>query len=246
MAALSCGKFLIMKKLLTVLFLTVISLALQAQEKYVEVVVTDTVMVEPQEWTLIISIQPSYDYAVDSMVAIDTMPILQSPIKEPAIEKGTTIQQLKDLAKKHGASLPGESGTSYAVIGRNPYQSETLVVNFKSRKKMDAFFKDLVSYKDVSGRILKSTHAQLQPFQQALEMKLITAAKQKAERLAAMNNKKLGDILVVSEVTETESGSLRSFFEELIRSSEGNRTQEWMSQDKIRIEKSLKLRFALL
>jgi hypothetical protein len=235
-----------MKKLLTVLFLSAISLASQAQEKYVEVVVTDTVMVEPQEWTLILSIQPSYEYAVDTMVALDTMPVLQSPVKEPVIEEGTTIQQLKDLAKKHGASFPAESGAAYSVTGRNPYQSENLIVNFKSRKKMDAFFKELVSYKDVNGKIFKSTHTQLQPFQQALEMKLIAAAKLKAARLAALNNKKLGDILVISEVTESEAGSLRSFFEELIRSSEGNRTQEWMSQDKIRIEKSLKLRFALL
>ncbi len=246
-AALSCGKFLIMKKLLTVLFLAGLSLGIKAQEKYVEVVVTDTMMVEPQEWSIMLSIQPSYDYAVDSVAIIDTMPISQSPIKEPSIKVGTTtIQQLQDLAKKHGAMLPGESGTSYSVISRNPYQSEILVVNFRNRKKMDAFFKDLSTYKDVTGKIIKSNHSQLQPFQQALEIKLITAAKQKASRLATLNNKKLGDILVISEVAESEMGSFRTFLEELVKSSEGGRGVEWMPQDKIRIEKSLKLRFALL
>jgi hypothetical protein len=72
-----------MKKLIVFFsFAFVISFTAHSQEQYVEVLVTDTVLAEPQEWTVYLNIEKQYDEVMmaDSTPAQPTQPKLKEAL----------------------------------------------------------------------------------------------------------------------------------------------------------------------
>jgi hypothetical protein len=78
-----------------------------------------------------------------------------------------------------------------------------------------------------------------------LDAKLVKAARIKAGRLAQLSGRKLGNILLLTEATEPVTNPLQ-FLLEMIRldGSEGKRNTMNLFQDKVRLEKTVKVRFA--
>ena len=213
-----------------------------AQEHYVEVVVTDTLMVEPQEWIMLVSVRPEMDFSMDTTTITNNSTVQDNP-RHPARRAGTSMEALKTLAAKHGGVL-WESKTEKIVTG-NMYEAEEIQLKFTTRNQMEAFSKATREFNDVNLMVIDVRHLQLAPFQQMLEARLFTAGRQKAARLAALANKKLGTLQIISEITESEAGSLKSFFEMLVRDGGEGRRRMRQFTDQIKLEKSLKLRFAL-
>lgn len=243
-----------MKKLAILSFAFVLTLAAAAQDKYVEVVVSDTLLVEPQEWILHLSIEKKYDYTnmVDSVANVpDTVP-LTSLRSGPVELEGTSVAQLSALVKKFsGRVLTDDATVSYNLsVNHNSYETgdkKEVTASFSSRKSMEGFLKEAAKLGDVESQITGTLNPKIQDFQIALEKKLITAAKQKAARLADLGGGKLGSVILISEVADTEGGWLKNFIDTIIKMDFNRKSfAMYMNPDKIKLEKSLKVRFALL
>lgn len=246
-----------MKKIALLSFAFVLSLVAAAQEKYVEVVVSDTLLVEPQEWVLHLSIEKKYDYStmIDSVaVAIDT--VVSAPPSTgrsgPLELEGTSIAQLSALVKKFSGKVLTEDATvSYNLsVNRNSYETgdkKEVTASFGSRRSLEGFLKEAEKLGDVESQITGTLNPKIQDFQIALEKKLMTAAKQKAARLADLGGGKLGSVILISEVADTEGGWLKNFIDTIIKMDFNRKSfAMYMNPDKIKLEKSLKVRFALL
>ena len=112
---------------------------------------------------------------------------------------------------------------------------------------MEAFFKAASSLNDVEGHITSSVHPGIRSFEGVLEAKLISKAKEKASRLAQLSGKKLGPVIFISELTESEMGSLKSFLENLLKMDGMGRKSAFFEPfpDKVNLNRSLRIRFSL-
>ena len=243
-----------MKKLALLPILFFLTVAAHAQEKYVEVVVSDTLLVEPQEWFVHLNIEKNYDYSmmVDTVVTyMDTVPSPPPPPAPKPVElPGTTLAQLTMLVKKYGGRVLNDTlSISYSVVP-DKYESDKntyLNASFGNRKSLESFLRAAAQLGDVESEITGATNPKIQDFHFALEKKLMTAAKQKAFRLAELGGGKIGGVLVISEVVESESGWLKNFIETMVKMDFDRKSYaRYLNSDKIKLEKSLKVRFAIL
>lgn len=249
-----------MKKVLALPFILFFSVAAMAQEKYVEVVVSDTMLVEPQEWIMHLNIESKYEPVemIDSIIidsgydsAVYTQP---GRYLGPRVMKneGTSPEQLSALVKKFGGRILSDAnGVNYNLVVNHGYsgnQSKGYVnASFTNRKSLENFLEEAKKLGDVESQVIGTQHPKIQDFQAGLEKKIMTAAKAKAARLADLGGRKMGGVILISEVTETEGGSLKSFLEAMIKLEFDRKYYAlYMDADKIRLEKSLKVRFAIL
>jgi hypothetical protein len=245
-----------MKRLIFLPFVLLLSIASMAQDKYVEVVVSDTLLVEPQEWILFLNIEKNYDYAVADTIyssTIDTVPYTPpSPPPMPVEKPGTSLEQLSTLVKKFGGKILRDStSVNYTLVASHGYSDNSaknyLSVSFNSRKALENFLREAKKLGDVESQVTGTLNPKLQDFQIALEKKLVAAARARAARLADLAGGKLGNVILVSEVTETEGGSLKNFLETMMKLDFDRKSYALqMNPDKIKLEKSLKVRFAIL
>lgn len=231
-----------MKRVVTLfILLSVLGFKAMAQEQYVEVLVSDTVLAEPQRWVVYLNIQRNYS----ETVYVDTMPTMQQPKIEE--KKGSSVDDLKALVKKYN----GEVMTTIANKPGSRYYSEnegSLTATFSSRQSLESVLKAVETIEDVSAQIISSELSDVSAPQNLLYTKLMKAAKLKATSLAQLSGKNLGAVLSVSEVTETESSSLKQFFQTIVQfESKSDLARMWWNSnpDKFKLEKSLKVRFAL-
>ena len=234
-----------MKKLVIVLVIFLCSFKALSQEQYVEVVVTDTILVEPQEWTLYINFMDNYRVFPDTVTTMVDTVYANPSMRDGYMQNSSIImEQIKAIVKKHGGRLEEDKFNSTAR--HRPYQQEALLASFTTRQAMEALIKELKVYTDVSVSIMNGTHKNLKTFEQVLESRLITDARQKAARLATLANRKLGSLILISEVTESEGGSLKTFLQTIMRMDAmgGRMGLSPGPADKIVVEKSLRIRFA--
>ncbi len=99
---------------------------------------------------------------------------------------------------------------------------------------MENFIRGTRHRGDIEGRVISTAHKDLPPFPDKLNAKLVEQAKQKAALLGRLSSRGIGAIVQISEVAEPEV------------------LPGWHTQsidyptDKIRLQKTLRLRFALL
>ena len=246
-----------MKKLTCILsFIFIISLKSFAQEHYIEVLVKDTLMVEPQRWTLLIKIEKQYDYTTSdttTTVYIDSVAAPSTSVlpNYPKEKEMTSPDVIKSLVKKYKGTVINDVNKPYNFY-KLPYSGseneQSFSVEFTSRKSMEDFLKAILIYNDVESLITDTYHSDLERYYGQLESKLMNAAKQKAMRLAQLSGRKAGMVILVSEATQSENNTIQDIINMVIKydGAFGKRMALMnFFPDKIKLEKMLKVRFAI-
>src|SRR5215212_3840232 len=105
-------------------FLFIFSFASIAQEQYIEVIVKDTLYVEPQRWILFVNIEKQYDYMTTTTDTV-AAPAIDGVAKMPKPKEGTPPDEIKGLVKKFkGTVMTDTENISYMAFGRSRYNSE--------------------------------------------------------------------------------------------------------------------------
>lgn len=243
------------RNILLFLVVLVFSYKTFAQDQYVEVVVKDTVLAEPQKWTVFVQIQESYDYTTITGVTGDSVSINSIPQPEKNgintdQKKQTSINDLKSLVKKFNGRLIEES--TYVNYSSPLYRAGSnternyLNAEFSTRSSLEGFMKAIAALHEVSANIVSTYSSQMEDIRNRLDDKLIKAARTQAAKLAQLGGRKLGNILLITEATAAESNPFQVLFD-LIKFDSMDRMRNAFNNsysDKIKLEKTLKVRFA--
>jgi hypothetical protein len=244
-----------MKKFTCILsFIFILSFNAFTQEQYIEVLVKDTLIVEPQRWILLIKIEKQYDYVTsDTISVIDSVAAPSTSIEPtyPKEEEMTSSEVIKNLVKKFKGTVLDDSTNPYnyySSIYSRSVNETSLRAEFSNRKAMDEFLVAASAFPDVHSLITDTYHSDLQRFHGQLESKLMNAAKQKAMRLAQLSGRKAGMVILISEATQSENNTIQELINTLIKyDGFESKRMAFMNfyPDKIKLEKMLKVRFAL-
>ncbi|ANE51628.1 SIMPL domain-containing protein [Flavisolibacter tropicus] len=245
----------------------------QAQDQYVEVTVKDTLMVEPKEWYYYIKVEESYE-DMDVTTAIDTaayaaptpknkakpVPQPKAPPKPKVLTREEKLEQVKALALAHGGELLPYTSLMNYIAGADKYMLNNysrysinddyaLNLRFNSRDSLHSFLTAIGNRSDVEGGVVKISHPDIASFYEKLDVKLIDAGKQKAARLAQLAGRKLGPITQIVEASDATKNPYEELFQKLTmllgsKSDPLKLGSEVFPSDKIKIEKTLKFRFA--
>ena len=159
---------------------------------------------------------------------------------------------MSKLVKKFGGKILHDStAVSYTLVASHSYRGNEsknyISASFNSRKSLENFLREAKKLGDVESQVINTQHPKIQDFHLVLEKKIMNAAKGKAARLAELSGGKLGGVLLISEVTEGEGGWLKNFLETMVKLDFDRKSYSmYMNSDKIKLEKSLKVRFAIL
>jgi len=231
-----------------------------AQEQYVEVIVKDTMMIEPQEWTIVANIEKKYDFttadtttSVTTTVIAPSKPDRKGATKKPDPPKEMSLDDLRKIVLRYnGQVVPVDSTMLYGMMGSGRYSYENhtkfLTVKFRNKEDMRNFMKAAFETKEIETSLVGTQHFGLETFYEALDAKLLESAKAKAQRLAQISGKKAGNIISVSEHVDQGTTELMRFFESILKleALPGRLERYFMNSQQIKIEKSLRIRFALL
>ena len=247
-----------MKKLILLILVGFNTIHCFSQEQYIEVIVKDTVLIEPQEWIIVATIQKQYDYTLyDTTVTTTVMAPSKSntkpSTKKPEQPKEMSLDDLKEIMLRfNGEAVPVDSSALANMMGTGRYynseQARFLTIKFRSKQDMSNFIKAAMETKEVETTLVDLKHHQLNQFYDALDIKLMQEAKKKADRLAQIGGKKAGNILSISEHVDQGTGELLRFFESIMKlDALPNRMERYfMNSNQIKVEKSLRVRFVLL
>jgi hypothetical protein len=241
------------------------------QEKFIEVVVKDTILVEPVYWIYHVTVEADGNDAaalVDSLakqfkaktstknekLSPTTFSINNYENNIKAAEK--RIPLVKKLAVENGGTdienLPAFNDFSVKTIERKSYEKAGVDFSFKSRESMSKFTTALAALKNVNGYVVSAVGPEPQTYLQTIYRKLYAAAEAKASLLAAMTGKKAGAAIQVSEETDRNKSSLENLMESLFAAERANSnggfnglTTIGFRHDKIKVEKTLTVRFIL-
>lgn len=247
------------------------SALVQAQDQYVEVTVKDTLLVEPKEWYYYIKVEESYDdmdvTTIDSAYmppapktkGIKT-PVPKDPPKPKVLTRDEKLEQVKTLALSCGGELLTYTSLINYLAGFDKYllpnysrysieDSYALNLRFNSRDSLQRFLMAISDRTDVEGGVLRIHHPEIATYYEKLDVKLVEAGRQKAGRLAQLAGRKLGPVTQIAETSDAVKNPYEELFEKLT-SLLGNKSYpakfdaNLYPSDKIRIEKTLKFRFA--
>src|SRR5437762_3557239 len=142
-------------KLLLLISITFLSLTTLAQEKYIEVVVKDTILVDPDTWSYRFTVSSSQESNI--FLRSDTFPPKRNKpdMKEESKKKLKTAGELRTLAINNGGMIADETKMQdYSVESEaNFYRDITVGVIFNKRSNLESFMSKVKEYKNVSGYI---------------------------------------------------------------------------------------------
>ena len=235
-------------KLLVISLLILESFNVNAQEKYIEVVVKDTLLVDADTWNYRFTINNFYENRFmfrDTAFLQNSKPNQTDELKQ----KMKTADSLKALAMSLGARLSGDSQMQDYSTGSetNLYTGISVELVFNKKTSLELFIKVLKEYKNISGYISLVSCSSSGVFQTKLINKILEDGRKEAESLASLSKKRLGEVIFISESIE------KNPFEDFLNSikNEGSSAAGWHAVngntiDKVKLEKVLKIRFALL
>lgn len=167
-----------MKKYALLLVVTLlISFIVKAQEQYIEVVVTDTMMVEPREWNYFLILQGGEENAPSEVEANKPQSKDKGVVKTapPLIDRAKTLDSIRAMATSFGGEIIGDVNTlNFTMLPKsflgnaNP---QYLNIKFASRQAIEGFVKSINKRGDIEGRITATTHPDLPPFTDKLKLR---------------------------------------------------------------------------
>mgnify|MGYP003297260756 CR=1 FL=1 len=231
--------------------------AARAQEQYIEVVVTDTMMVEPRQWNYFLILQGGDEQANSEVDANKPQP-KNKEVKttQPKMLRQQTLDSIRMLAASFGGEITGDPNSlNFTMLPKSyvgNFDPAYLSIKFTSRSSIENFVRAINKRGDIEGRITATSHPDLPPYTDRLNARLVTMAKQKAEKLAQLAGRKCGAVILISEVAEPAKNLYQGLFEKMIDADRSSWLPGWVAQsadgstDKIKLEKTLRMRFALL
>lgn len=244
-----------MKKWLPLSFCFFLSFAAVAQDNYVEVVVTDTMIVEPQEWTYFVYLQKHIEATANPPVEGGQQASDPKALQQKRAATKATIDSLRVLAQQNGGEITGdpEDPLNFTLTPTRYYGDEAphyLSVRFTKRQGIENFIRAVRHRGDLEGRIVATAHPDMPPYTDRLNARIMQKARQKATQLAQLAGRALGPVILVSEVVEPEKNLYQGLFEKMM---DADRTS-WLPgyhagspdypTDKIKLDKTLRVRFA--
>ncbi|MES2847842.1 MAG: hypothetical protein V4685_02215 [Bacteroidota bacterium] len=195
-----------MKRLLSIVLL-LSGLQGFAQQKFIEVTVSDTVLIKPDCFMYRISLSRS-DNALDTMAYTnpDTYKLL---LLAKAVAQRTKLDSLKkQLKQKNFRCVPAsikeayQFNTDYMYGGFNYYFVDVITNTTDSIKLL---YNIVSENRDLSGAFIESFTLNKAPYEKRLYQKLLASAQTKAETLALLSKRKVGAVISITEGKEKES-----------------------------------------
>jgi hypothetical protein len=169
----------------------------QVHEEYVEVVVSDSINIDPEiiDYTLML---PYYNEVspIDSltMQSNGNTALINEEGKKQAEKTNKEIREL--ILRLNIDTLESPINNTYsASVGYGNF----ILLRFKSKAVFNQFIKELKKYNPITGTITFLQNSQIEKYYPVLFKKIIEQANRNAFILSTLNNKKLGKIIQVKE-----------------------------------------------
>jgi hypothetical protein len=244
-----------MKKWVAVSFCFLLHFAARGQDSYIEVLVTDTLIVEPQEWNYFLFLQKQLEATSNPPVADGQRAGTPKSLLQKRAAIKSTIDSLRSLAQQHGGEITGdpENPLNFTLTPTSYYGDEApqfLSVRFTRRQGIENFIRAIRHRGDLEGRITATAHPDMPPYTDRLNARIMENARQKAAKLAQLSGRTLGSVILISEMTEAEKNLYQGLYERMMEADRTSWLPGWHAgspdypTDKIKLEKSLRVRFA--
>ena len=244
-----------MKKWLIVSFCFLLRFAAVAQDSYIEVVVTDTMIVEPQEWNYFVFLQRRLEATANAPIVGGQRAKEPKVLQQKRAATRATIDSLRALAQQHGGEITGdpENPLNFTLTPTGYYGDEApqyLSVRFTNRQGIENFIRAIRYRGDLEGRITATSHPDMPPYTDRLIARLMQNARQKAAKLAQLAGRTLGPVILISELVESEKNLYQGLYEKMMDADRTSWLPGWHTgspdypTDKIKLDKSLRVRFA--
>jgi hypothetical protein len=206
----------------------------QEQQKFVEVIVQDSMQIEPEEifYAVVLSHQ---------QFSTDTIMEWPKTIEKTSISKNESpADMLNQLILSMGIDTLPAPEFNVQMRGYFPFDKAVLL-HFMSKQKLILFLKKAQEIEGLSGSIHSLKNSQTEIYKQQLTKKLLNQAKKDAEFVAEQCGKKLGNLLQVKEEKVDEPIGGWTMYPPLSALYEANLAS---GNDKIIIKKKLVVKYA--
>ncbi|MBD0280468.1 MAG: hypothetical protein ICV81_21240 [Flavisolibacter sp.] len=229
------------------LFFLIACIKSKAQDNYIEVVVSDTMTVEPKEWFYFLYLQKRPEKEANAPITV---------VQKKAASRQKTIDSIRAIAQGFGGEIVGDVNnplnfTMTPISFTGDEEPQYLSIRFTNRQMIENFVRAVNKRGDIEGRITATAHPDLPPYTDKLNARIIEKAKQKAAKLAQLADRSLGPVIMVTEVAEPEQNLYQGLFEKMLDADRTSWLPAWNNQspdyptDKIKLDKTLRIRFAL-
>lgn len=194
-----------MIKLVNILFIFFIGCKLYSQSNFIQIEVTDTLVLAPNE--IIYSIKVSDDKFINAFENNT------NDIDEYFFDNKGYANKLEDK-KQDLKNYLIEKGYNPQPIDFNPYEinpplvldnSSGFKLSFENVREIEQLKKDIQPLDYVEGEILSVDYETDSISEKRLIKKLFYTAKRKAQYIAEFENKKIGDLISFKEIGEKEN-----------------------------------------
>jgi hypothetical protein len=187
-------------KYFVAIIILLLSFSAFAQEQYVEVMVSDTVEVEPEVFFYSIVLQD-----LSSGSDSTTFGISDKPPTAPALPADDRLQQLQKLIRLFKIDTVAQNNLD--LMDHNYYSVQVkYLLRFTSREKMNAFVTAIGKIEGINGGIKKLINTHQEIYYDRLYKKLLVQARGNATQLAQESGKTLGPVIQVKEVPSDVEG----------------------------------------
>lgn len=246
-----------MKKWVTLAVCFLLCFAANGQDNYVEVLVSDTLVVEPQEWNYFVFLQRHLGATANPPVVSGQRASDAKDLRQKRAVTKSTIDSLRALAQQHGGEITGdpENPLNFTLTPTGYYGDEApqfLSVRFTNRQGIENFIRAIRHRGDLEGRITATAHPDMPPYTDRLNARIMQNARQKAAKLAQLAGRTLGPVIMISELTESEKNLYQGLYEKMMEADRTSWLPGWHAgspdypTDKIKLDKTLRVRFAFL
>lgn len=244
-----------MKKWLTLFLCLLLHFAAVAQDSYIEVVVTDTLIVEPQEWNYFLYLQRHLEATANAPVAGGQRGSDPKVLQQKRAATKATLDSLRTLAQQYGGEITGDPDNplNFTLTPASYYGDEApqyLSVRFTNRQGIENFIRAVRHRGNLEGRITATARPDMPPYTDRLNARIMQTAREKAAKLAQLAGRALGAVILISEVTESEKNLYQGLYEKMMDADRTSWLPGWHTgspdypTDKIKLDKTLRVRFA--
>lgn len=208
-----------MKKYLTIIFLMGFVLGM-AQNGYIEVEVRDTFALKPMSYEYLVGLDDTDVYAFE---AAETY----NPKKEKE-RKAKAFKALKQKLTDLGVSFVLDHSDSYIIQPSMEMYSD-LKIKVDTEQELKELVQKLATIEGLRGSlgIIQYKESSVQE-DELLEL-LIRKAQAKAQKIAALTGQKLGKVISVAEVPETDETNLNIMDTYLVALGSGSKSFSYLT-----------------
>lgn len=245
------NKWISATSLLLALFSAAASQAQSTGEKYIEVTVSDTVFLAPDEiiYSMRVKDNTPVEYPIydDNSNNTDYLNDMKRMEEEAKFRREAQLKKLKEFLTKEKVSwkegTSNEIRSGYIYMDMEDYHhEEALLITFKSLKELSAFIEKIPKDIEYYGNIAGMRCTRTEKFENALLDKIIKRAKTQAEKIASVSKVTLGGLTQYSDNINEIAKSVQEIILSFMR--ESRRAQDFQYKNMV-LTKTARVRFAI-